>query len=112
VLPNANHAPSGRREPGISIRVSKLVRSDLGFPELAIRSRHRSVLRTSVPEAAVDEHRNALGAEHDIRSSAKSGQDCTVKPISKPEPVQLVSQCKLRACVSQTDTLHPRESFR
>ncbi len=55
VFPDAHYGPAQLGEHAVRVAVSRAVRRDLGLPPLAVGSRACAVLRTAVPEAAVDE---------------------------------------------------------
>lgn len=68
-LPDSNHLPARSPELSRHSCVTPSVRIDLEKPEIAVDSRHPIVLRTSVPEAPVNKHGNALPAPCEIRAT-------------------------------------------
>ena len=59
VLPDAQHPPSLGLRHGGRLRVALNIPRELRLPVLDVRGRDRPVLGAPVPEAAVDEHRQA-----------------------------------------------------
>jgi hypothetical protein len=72
VLPDAEHGPPARREGRIDPTIAIGIALELWRPVLEVRRRDGPVLRTSVPVAAVDEHRQPTAREDDIRTHAKA----------------------------------------
>lgn len=66
MLPNPNDPPSVTPQQPTLHAVARDVALDLASPEIRVVLRPRRVLRTPVPEAAVDEHREALLRKHEV----------------------------------------------
>src|ERR1700691_4442196 len=67
VLPEPDHGPARRAERGVGGPVALHIAAQLRFPVPGIGRWLAAVLRAAVPEAPVDEHRDPLGCEHDVR---------------------------------------------
>jgi hypothetical protein len=70
VFPCTKHRPSELLEEPRLLCVTGLVDLDLCGPVRLVGSRPRAVLEAAVPEAPVDEHREARSGEDDV------GPDC------------------------------------
>lgn len=57
------------------------------------------MLRTTVPEAAIDEHRDARCGENDVGFTALTQERSNINPISHAQGVQHRPDTKLRSCV-------------
>ena len=72
MLPDPYDKPPGRSEQAISLSVAVAIASDLREPVRGVRLRHRAVLGAAVPEAAVEEYRDAGPRERDIGTDRPS----------------------------------------
>jgi hypothetical protein len=66
------------------------------------------MLRTAVPEAAVDEDGHALGWEHDIGATPKSSDGLPMNAKAQPFTVQSGTDCAFRSRVTRAVSLHHR----
>ena len=90
VLPDPDHVPAGRGQRGVGRPVTLDVAAQLGLPVPDVARGPGAVLGAGMPEAAVDEDRDAPGRERDIGpDSLAVGQ---IKPVVLPEPVPLAVQ--------------------
>ena len=64
------------------------------------------MLRTSVPEAAIDEHRDAVAGEDEVRSAVQLRQGPEVDAITESRRVHAASHSDLRLRVSTAIALH------
>jgi hypothetical protein len=87
VLPNPDHGPPGNAETLIGISVSLLICANLLAPELGVVFGPGGVFGASVPEATVDEHRDAGSSEDDVGSASFAGQHRLVDSVSKSTSV-------------------------
>jgi hypothetical protein len=71
MLPHAYGHPSVRTQLSVSVSVSCAVSLDLPAPPLAVAVRPSGVIRTSVPEASVHEHRYSFAWEDDVSFAAQ-----------------------------------------
>lgn len=76
MLPEPHHGPAGFPEPTCRIHVAFSVPGDFGPPVVRIRLRFDVVLRAAVPEATIDEDRDACAREHDVGSTTPIGDIC------------------------------------
>ena len=98
VFPEPQHAPTGFSKSEVRYLVPVHVPLELGYPICLVGLRDRSVLRTAVPEAAVDEHGYPSPSEGDVTVDclAVRPTDCIVLPEPKAASVQQGSKCELR----------------
>src|SRR4051812_45881562 len=97
MLPEAQDRPASRLESCVGFAITFDVAVEFRLPELAICARLRSVLRASMPEAAVNEHGYPLAREDNVRADwAQVGIDSIVLPETRPGAMQLRSQAQLR----------------
>ena len=94
-LPYADRVPAHLRQSALLLLVPLFVPSDFLHPELAVRLRNLTALRTlhyprvhmmSVPEAAVHEYARSVFPQHQVRMS---WQPFVVQPVSEsplPQP--------------------------
>jgi hypothetical protein len=61
-----------------------------------------------MPETSIHEHSNAFLREYDVRTTADSRNDGTMKAIAHTESVELATKRELRPGITQADALHPR----
>jgi hypothetical protein len=66
MLPYADNGPSDLHEAGVDLLIAKPIAFQLGSPEIGVRTRHCSMLRATVPVAAIDEHGHSGRRKHDI----------------------------------------------
>lgn len=108
MLPDPDHGPSGCAELSLVETITFDVSSDLRAPISGIGSWTRSVLRTSVPEAAIDEDSNLLATEDDVGPAVQALQWSSIDSIPEATPMQLRPEGKLRASVALPIALHDR----
>src|SRR4051794_17086537 len=75
VLPNADHIPSEPSEGCIRLGVAAPIRGDLVTPPSSVCFRLNAVVRTPVPEAAIDEDRNLGGGENDVGAPLRESRN-------------------------------------
>lgn len=85
VLPNADHRPAVTFQSRSCRQVPTAVRFDFLCPVRLVRRGPRAVVRAPVPEAAVNEHRDATGWEHHIRSHGPRARRPDRKVDSEPK---------------------------
>jgi hypothetical protein len=101
VLPEAEHAPSGGSQGIVDFAVARHVARELGPPVRLVCFRDLAVFWTAVPEAPVDENRQAPLCEGNVHAHAApvcSHRVVAAKP--KPSTVQQRTQLDLWASVS------------
>jgi hypothetical protein len=86
MLPEAQDPPTACLQPVIDSAVTRDVCCQLRLPISLVRSGHSGVLRTGVPEAAVDEHRQTRSWEGKVDPdySATVWANREVNPIAQP----------------------------
>ena len=101
-------ARSARRHALVALAVA----ADLRRPVVAVARRHPAVLRAAVPEAAVDEHRDAAAREHDVGLRPPAGRDDhVVLAEAQPARVQRAAERDLGRGVGAPVALH-RAAYR
>lgn len=90
VLPDANDFPTVLLEPNHVSRVAPSVLLDLRTPVVRPGARSRAVLRTPVPEAAVNVDREPSAREDDVRPQEPlgTGSDREIDPETETTPVK------------------------
>ena len=106
VLPEAQCQPPCFFQCGIDFSIALYISGDFGRPVRLVRLRLLIVLRASVPEAAVDEHRHLSRAKHDVSSAPDAREGALVNPVAQTGTVQQGTQSKLRLGVSALVPLH------
>lgn len=107
VLPHAQHEPAFLREPFVSVEVTRVVDTELGAPPLRVRRGPRSMLRASVPEAAVHEHRHSGAREGDVDAPAGTPRDGVRHSVPVSGGVKQSSHSKLGNVVPALERAHP-----
>jgi hypothetical protein len=105
VLPHSDDCPTRPGEQLVRLTVASPIRLDLVPPPGGVRLRPGAVSRTPMPEAAVDEYRNAGASEGDVGSPSTS--DRKVGPEPEPVTMEDRSESQLRPGVTATRLLHP-----
>lgn len=106
MLPDHDDLPTRLGEHATGVGVPCPCALNLGPPELTVCARGDVVLEATVPEAAVHEHRDAGGAEHDICTASESGERRTVDSKAEASTVQRRPEGELRCCVSRPVAAH------
>lgn len=70
MLPNTKYQPTVLCEEGCCLCVASPISADLLRPVPGVRPGCVAVLGTTVPEASVEEYRDALSRKHDIRRTS------------------------------------------
>lgn len=111
MLPEAQHPPTLRFEHSRRVAVAFSVRGELGSPPVTVASRARSVLRTPVPEATVDEHCQPLARKRDIDGPSALAWDGEGDPVPEAARMKLTTERNFRSGVASTSSRHPRRDF-
>jgi hypothetical protein len=112
VLPDPDHLPTCCGQQRVYTLVSLSVAIELRTPIPAICLRRLPMLRTAVPEAAIDKHRDLPGWEHDVCAVSNASDWTPVLEEPQAEPVERRPQCHLRSGVRAAVTLHHRANTR
>lgn len=113
MLPAANNDPPVSPKGAIDSRVPCDVSIEFRPPVRAVGPRSGAVRGTTVPEAPVDEHGNALPREDDVWPD-KPGRSTDREVLPKPQPksVKLASHRDLRLGISPPRGSHPARDHR
>jgi hypothetical protein len=85
VLPDPKNMPAVRDQLGIVPAVALDVPLELREPVRRVCSRTDAVLRALMPEASVDEDRDPLAREDDIRATSKGWDRPTMLPEAESQ---------------------------
>jgi hypothetical protein len=103
VFPNMHHDPAHHDELLILLPVSGDVPLEFLLPPLAVVSRDNAMIRTGVPEAAIDENRNSRGGKREIRMTGKPRK---IYSEAKTTTMQFTANQHFRASRRATHSLH------
>jgi hypothetical protein len=92
VLPEPEDRPAESSEVVVRLTVPRDVLRELLGPPAAVRHRGSPVLGAGVPEAPVDEHRQATPGERDVGASTSHPGQGQVHAKPKTSPVQLTPE--------------------
>lgn len=106
VLPDPTHTPSGLSQMFRRLPVPGLVLEDLGSPPVSVRSWPRTVLRTTVPEAAIDENRDLHCGERNVYGPPRHARHLRADAIAQTSPVQQSPQFQFWVGVLARLALH------
>lgn len=109
MFPDSDHSPAGADKSSVCVSISAPIVSEFLAPKRRVRLRLGSVFRTPVPETSIYKHSNASSREYDIRTTADSWNDGTMKAIAHTESVEFAAKRELRPGITQADALHPCE---
>jgi hypothetical protein len=105
VFPEPQHSPPAAPQQYVRVAVPLNVGFDLVAPPTGIGFRPRGVVRTTVPEAAVDEHRNLDANEGHVRATTGSWK-LPVNSVPQTFGVNRGPHRELTWCVSPRRDLH------
>ena len=99
MFPEAKHQPTCSTERLVGLSVPLHRPGEFRTPELAVRPRGRTMLRTRMPEAPVDEHCDSGLAEHQVCGSGQFRKRPGRDPVAKTHAVDSRPHCPLGAGV-------------
>jgi hypothetical protein len=105
MLPDPHHRPALSFKGTCRFVVALPVALQLRLPVPGVGLRLDSVLRATVPEAAIDEHSHPGANEDDIGSSAQRRHGPPVDQVAQPSGMQLPANSQLRSSVLARLTL-------
>lgn len=108
MLPEPQRQPASCDERTVRTLVPLLVRQKLRTPPLAVVLGHRSVNRTTVPEAPVDEDGNLRRPEHDVGTKSLIREWLSIDPEPKTPAMKQRADFELGPGVSASLALQPR----
>lgn len=85
MLPYSEHQPACRFQALVRLRITHHVSFELTAPVGGVRRRAGAVLRTHVPKATVDEHRDLCRSEDEISSAVELPQRTGIDAITEPK---------------------------
>lgn len=103
MLPNVKHIPSVAAQSIIVPLVPIGRCRELCCPPLAVRLGKGAVCRTGVPEASVDEHRQADSYEDDVRPAGQVG---AMQPVTDSPAMQRSAQDQFRRSIPRSLASH------
>lgn len=108
VLPDSLDEPSGLGEVLVGVDVPFLVALDLVGPVPTVGSVNPSpVVRATMPEASIDEDRDALPTEDDVCSATELGDRANVHPVAEARRMECSTDEHLGLGVFPWQRLHP-----
>jgi hypothetical protein len=107
MFPDADHLPSCFRKIDVISAVALDVALQLSPPELGVPGGQRPVVRTAMPEAAVDEDSDPQAGEDDVGADAGS-RNAMVDPVAETPTVERATQSELGPRVSAAVGAHRR----
>lgn len=112
VLPDPQHSPAGGPQVTVHLPIALTVALQLRLPVVLISPRSVPMKRTSMPEAAVDKHREPRSWKRDIDPHQSSGKpDCEMLTKAPASPVQRGANRDLRPGVRLAVRLHHRRDL-
>jgi hypothetical protein len=113
VLPDPKDCPPGSSKRGRLLLITLPGPPDLRLPELAVRGGHLSVLRATMPEAAIHEHSDLPPREDDVGSQPLARDvDAEILPESQACSMQRRSKRDFRTRIATRVGLHRRRRVR
>ncbi len=106
MLPDADHPPPRVPQLPIRVGVAPAVRLDLLAPEARVGLGPSAVLRTAVPETAIDEHGEPGGSEHDVGATTYGWDWGSIHAVAETEAVQLTPNGHFSGRVSPARRAH------
>jgi hypothetical protein len=95
VLPHAYNCPAFAFKSVVGIEVASAIPCDLLEPVFRVRTGARAtVLRTAMPEAAVDVHRHTSRPEHNVCAASERSQRGTVHTVPKAVGVKQTAEAQ------------------
>ena len=92
VLPDPRHVPPKRFKALVRIGIPRPVEVDLPCPPVAVAAWSKVVLRTPVPEAAIDEYGQALASERDVDRATRQTLNAQLDTKSTSAGVEFSAQ--------------------
>lgn len=108
VLPEAENGPPLRQQTRVGVAIAGRVPLQLGAPPVGVGNRMRRVNGTPVPEASVDEHRDACSRQEDVGASSGQAWQRTVDPVANPSSKERAPQSHLGHGVASGLPSHAR----
>lgn len=109
VLPDPHAQPPEFPQTGVGVPIPRYVLFEFGGPPLSVSCGKGRVVRTGVPEAAIDEDRDLRTDERDITASPRHFRQWVLGPIPQPQSPELSAKLHLGLGVLR---LLPRHSSR
>jgi hypothetical protein len=100
------------QQPLVGVFVSPPITLDLGSPKLRIVLRPGRVLRATVPETPVHEHRYARRSEDDVRLTSDTGYRPAVDSVPQARRVERFAHAKFDLRVPRLLPTHPTANIR
>lgn len=107
VFPESTHCPTRRCQLAVVAAVAFHVGQELRPPPVPVGRWCRGMLRAGVPEAAVQEHSDALAAENDVRTSSRHRRNRQIDAVAQTSGVQQPPDADLERGVPLPRVPHP-----
>lgn len=106
VFPNTDAGPAGSGQTAVGVPIPRPGGFDLLGPKARIGGRDGVVVRTAVPETAVQEHRHPHLGEHQVSSTPELAERSHRYPITQAKGVGGGAQRQLRLGIPALVRLH------
>jgi hypothetical protein len=107
VLPEAQDLPACICQQGRGLNVPGNISLYFELPPFSVGDWHVRMLRTAVPEAAIDEDGDPESGKSNVNGSARSTGDLHTHPVAKALEVQEASHSHFRRSVPPAQCRHP-----
>jgi hypothetical protein len=106
VCPGTDHEPACLCQLPIRIGVSDLVGNDFVAPPRCVLFGPGAVLRTPMPEAAIDKDGHSGRGKNNVRPPAKTREGIMINSVAQARSVQDGAQCYLARSIPSPRDLH------
>src|ERR1700761_5529678 len=112
MFPESDYGPPGFAESGVGGPVPFDVTAELRLPVPGVGRRLTPVIRAAVPEAAVNEHGDPAGGEHDVGTDPDAARQIEpqILAVTVALAVQRPPQREFRLGVGAAVSLHIRRA--
>jgi len=107
MFPDSHHLPARIVETSIGVGVATLIREDLLSPPRCVGLRPCRMIRTAMPETAVDEHSDPRPPEDNIRAAPNSGDRRVIDPVPKSTAMEELPESQFGRSVTLPCRFHP-----
>lgn len=93
----------------VRVHVTRTIRFQFDSPPVRVRLGQNTMLRTTMPETAIDEDGHTLSSEHQVRTTTRHAGQRHIDAITKAPRMEFPTNRKLWCRIAPTSTTH---SFR
>jgi hypothetical protein len=106
MLPNSDDIPANGDQQSVYLKVSGTIAGDLRGPVGGVRGRSAVVLRTAMPEAAIQKDRHFRPSEDQISRAPDLGERTCRDPVPEPQRMYSAAERQLGSGVAGTIRAH------